>query len=316
MPQIVPTYGVEVLKLGSMSTLYTRDGTITQHDAETGEWFHNSAGAYLEAVKNYIEPLSFSFWNPDRLTVLDSCFGLGYNGLSLIEHICKHATKQVELKLICIDKNREHLELLPQVLDQACFESIEEKKRLSDFFYDLSKSEEKLVSTAFDIGHISLKLTFHVDDLKKALPVLVKENTELDLVFHDPFSAQKIPSLWTYDLFSLYHSLLKNKGGKLLTYSTASGVRGGLSLCGFDIYRTVPVGTKNGGTLAACKLDEVLQHSIEQNLVIELDQEEIDNMKGRKGVPYRDPNLNLERHEIIRKRQIEQNGSFPLKKPL
>lgn len=299
-----------------MSTLYTKDGTITQHDAETGEWFHNSAGAYLEAVKNYIEPLSFSFWNPDRLTVLDSCFGLGYNGLSLIEHICKHATKRVELELICIDKNREHLELLPQVLDQSCFESIVEKNRLSDFFYDLSKSEEKLVSTTFDIGHISLKLTFHVDDLKKALPVLVKENIELDLVFHDPFSAQKIPSLWTYDLFLLYHSLLKNKGGKLLTYSTASGVRGGLSLCGFEIYRTVPVGTKNGGTLAACKLDEVLQYSIEQNLVIELDQEEIDNMKGRKGVPYRDPNLNLERHEIIRKRQIEQNGSFPLKKPL
>ncbi len=299
-----------------MSTLYTRDGTITKHDAETGEWFHNSAGAYLEAVKNYIEPLSFSYWNPERLTVLDSCFGLGYNGLALIEHICKHAAKPVELELICIDKNREHLSLLPQVLNQSCFESIVEKQKLSNFFDQLSKSQERFVSTTFDIGQISLNLSFHVDDLKKSLPALVKEKIELDLVFHDPFSAQKIPSLWTYDLFSLYHSLLKTKGGKLLTYSTASGVRGGLSRCGFEIYRTVPVGTKNGGTLAASKLDRVLQYSIEQNLVIELDQEEIDNMKGRKGVPYRDPNFNLERHEIIRKRQIEQNGFFPLKKPL
>lgn len=299
-----------------MSTLFTKDGTITQHDAETGEWFHNSAGAYLEAVKNYIEPLNLEYWNPDRITVLDSCFGLGYNGLALLEHLSKHQQKRIELELICIDKNREHLSLLPQVLAQTCFESIAQRNELSRFFFDLSNSQEKTKSTRFDIGLITLDLAFEVADIKIALPQLVKQNHQFDLVFHDPFSAQKIPSLWTFEIFSLYYSLLKDKKGKLLTYSTASGVRGGLASAGFEIYRTVPVGTKIGGTLAACTMDNALQKSIEQNLVMHLDQEEIDNMKGRKGVPYRDPNFDLERSEIIRRRQIEQNGLFPLKKPL
>lgn len=299
-----------------MSTLFTKDGTITQHDAETGEWFHNSAGAYLEAVKNYIEPLNLEFWKPDRLSVLDSCFGLGYNGLALIEHLCKHENMRVELELICIEKNREHLSLLPQVLDQSCFASIINRGELSRFFEDLSRSDQKIARTRFDIGHIEINLTFEVDDIRLALPRMVERKCELDLVFHDPFSAQKIPSLWTFEIFALYHSLLKEKNGKLLTYSTASGVRGGLASAGFSIYRTVPVGTKIGGTLAACNMDAALQKSIDECLVLNLDQEEIDNMKGRKGVPYRDPDFNLERSEIIRRRQIEQNGRFPLKKPL
>lgn len=299
-----------------MSTLFTKDGTITQHDAETGEWFHNSAGAYLEAVKNYIEPLNLEFWKPEKLTVLDSCFGLGYNGLSLIEHFCKQQSRRVELELFCIDKNREHLSLLPQVLSQSCFESIGQRDELSRFFFALSKSKEKKACTRFDIGQIVLDLTFEVEDIRLALPELVKRKHQFDLVFHDPFSAQKIPSLWTIEIFSLYYSLLKDKNGKLLTYSTASGVRGGLASAGFNIFRTVPVGTKIGGTLAACQMDQALQKSIEQNLVMNLDPEEIENMKGRKGVPYRDPDFNLERNEIIRKRQIEQNGLFPLKKPL
>lgn len=299
-----------------MSTLFTKDGTITKHDAETGEWFHNSAGAYLEAVKNYIEPLNLGFWKPDRLSVLDSCFGLGYNGLSLIEYFCKHENRRLELELICVDKNREHLALLPEVLDQSCFASINNRSELGRFFENLSSSKDKIKSTRFDIGHIELNLTFEVEDIRVALPRMIERNCQLDLVFHDPFSAQKIPSLWTFEIFALYHSLLKDKNGKLLTYSTASGVRGGLHAAGFNIFRTVPVGTKIGGTLAACQMDAALQKSIEEQLVMNLDPEEIDNMKGRKGVPYRDPDFKLDRNEIIRKRQIEQNGRFPLKKPL
>ncbi|MDX2104920.1 MAG: MnmC family methyltransferase [Candidatus Melainabacteria bacterium] len=299
-----------------MSTLFTKDGTITKHDAETGEWFHNSAGAYLEAVKNYIEPLNLGFWKPDRLSVLDACFGLGYNSLALIEHLCKHENRRIELDLICIDKNREHLASLPEVLNQSCFASIDNRSELADFFESLSRSKDKSASTRYDIGHIELNLTFEVEDIRVALPRMISRNCQLDLVFHDPFSAQKIPSLWTFEIFALYHSLLKAKKGKLLTYSTASGVRGGLESAGFSVYRTVPVGTKIGGTIAACQIDAALQKSIDEQLVMNLDKEEIENMKGRKGVPYRDPEFNLERNEIIRRRQIEQNGRFPLKKPL
>ncbi|MCW5823338.1 MAG: hypothetical protein KIT34_11080 [Cyanobacteria bacterium TGS_CYA1] len=299
-----------------MSTLFTKDGTITKHDAETGEWFHNSAGAYLEAVKNYIEPLNLGFWKPDRLSVLDACFGLGYNSLALIEHLCKRENRRIELDLICIDKNREHLASLPEVLDQSCFASIYNRSELAVFFESLSRSKDKSASTKYDIGHIELNLTFEVEDIRVALPRMISRNCQLDLVFHDPFSAQKIPSLWTFEIFALYHSLLKAKKGKLLTYSTASGVRGGLESAGFSVFRTVPVGTKIGGTIAACQIDAALQKSIDEQLVMNLDKEEIENMKGRKGVPYRDPEFNLERNEIIRRRQIEQNGRFPLKKPL
>lgn len=307
MRQIVPRYTSGALKLVSMVNLYTQDGSITLKDEETGEWFHNSAGAYLEAHTNYIEPLCLSHWQPQRLKVLDSCFGLGYNSFALLGKL----NGEVEIELTCIDKHREHLELISEVLDQTCFESIQNKNVLKEFFFSIHQAKENHKNVRCKLGQLSLSINFIVDDLRQTLPRLNSEDTNFDLVFHDPFSAQKMPELWTRDLFRLYFEMLAGREGKVLTYSTAHAVRGGFNEVGFSVYRTAAVGSKYGGTLAATACDSILKYGLDSGLIISLNEEELEKMNGRSGLPYRDPDFNLDRSTIFMNRQNNQDKEFP-----
>lgn len=293
-----------------MDNVYTQDGSITLKDEETGEWFHNSAGAFLEAYKNYVEPLCLEHWQPQRLKVLDSCFGLGYNSFALLEKL----DFKCDVELTCIDKRPENLALMPQVLSQSCFDSIENKKDLLGFFDSVEKRNKKNQSilTSLKSGNINLSINFITGDLRNILPELNENEANFDLVFHDPFSAQKMPELWTKDIFRLYFEMLAPREGRLLTYSTAFAVRGGLSDAGFSVYRTCSVGTKYGGTYALSVSDSILQYGLQTGLIIELTEEEIDKLKGRSGLPYRDPDFNLDRATIFKNRQKKQDEIFQL----
>src|SRR5262249_3838994 len=131
-------------------------------------------------------------------------------------------------------------------------------------------------------GTISCELTLAQGDLRQVVPDL---SEALDLVFHDPFSPARVPELWTADLFKHYFRLLKPKGGRLLTFSAAAAVRGGLRAAGFSVWRTEAVGGKSGGTLACSKEISAACHNFP------LRDEEEQKLRTRSGIPYRDPSL-------------------------
>lgn len=61
-----------------LTKIITEDNSLTCFHSETGELYHNRAGAFTEALKNYVEPaLAMSdALKRERLDVLDACFGL------------------------------------------------------------------------------------------------------------------------------------------------------------------------------------------------------------------------------------------------
>src|SRR5688572_25982978 len=76
----------------------TADGTMTLRDKITGELYHNSGGAFLESMENYVLPARLEDIIQRRkgesndesksiIRVVDACFGMGYNTFALWHHI-------------------------------------------------------------------------------------------------------------------------------------------------------------------------------------------------------------------------------------
>jgi tRNA U34 5-methylaminomethyl-2-thiouridine-forming methyltransferase MnmC len=167
------------------------------------------------------------------------------------------------------------------------------------------------------VGRTVLEIEFRVGDLRETLPGLNGGEAPFDLVFHDPFSPPHVPELWTVELFREYHRLLKARGGRLLTYSAAAAVRGGLLEAGFILGKTVGVGDKTGGTAAWIPSMASAAHAGETGLsageeIRPLDAWEQAYLNSRAGLPYRDPDLDDNREEIeIRRAEEQVNSSRP-----
>ncbi len=150
---------------------------------------------------------------------------------------------------------------------------------------------------------LSISFEFWVQDLRQCLPNI---QGDFDAVFHDPFSPQKMPELWTVDLFRHYQTRLSNQQGVLLTYSTAAAVQGGLQEAGFEVLKTKGLGQKAGATLALSSADEYQNF---QTQAIALAPWEQLYLQSRAAIPYRDAQLAQTREHILAARELEQRNS-------
>ena len=267
----------------------TGDDSISCFHSETGELYHNRAGAYTEALKNYVEPalLEIVSQRKNTITVLDVCFGLGYNSFVLLAEI--HRQKiTCDVNIIGLDIDEAILSVLPDVLQD---------RRLKELAHIMAeKFQPKFGRCEFPLSAGSGKLEIRQADVRREV-ALFKEN--FDLIFHDGFSPYKMPELWTVDLFCKYYDLLFPLNGSLLTYSTSPAVRNGLKEAGFSIYTTAAVGEKRGGTLATTSARLSLPKG-----VTGLSSDDLDKVKSS-GVPYRDKTLTSSRQEIFAQRELE-----------
>lgn len=319
----------------------TADGSLSCLDTETGQLCHNRAGAYSEAVNNYVQPSALAQILQDQghIRILDACYGLGYNTWALINELaksqitlapsngCTPATATVFV--IGIEQSEEVLQMMPRILEHPTFDALKMKNTPLEHntYYRTLKcicntnwgqnSPHHFVMNVADF--LRFELTLYVSDLRTTVPEV---EPGFDAVFHDPFSPQKMPELWTVDLFRQYYRLLEGSRGCLLTYSSAAAIRGGLSEAGFTIGKTRGLGAKDGGTLAIAapassepdpRLDNCLPMA----------PWEQDYLNSRAGIPYRDEGLRQSRATILAQRATEQaqssrpSGSHALKrKPL
>jgi tRNA U34 5-methylaminomethyl-2-thiouridine-forming methyltransferase MnmC len=290
----------------------TEDGSVSCLDAETGELCHNRAGAYTEALKNYIEPSGLVKWarRTGEIQLLDACYGLGYNTWVLANELVKQLDSPFALSVVAIEKNPEILSFLPHVLEHPTFDPLKSKTDLREhnIYYrteecvnytkGLTDRELNIVINVANGGRI--EILFLLEDLRQSIPKL---SPGYNTVFHDPFSPQKMPELWTADLFREYYKLLESRRGCLLTYSAAAAVRGGLQESGFQVHKTMPLGRKSGGTLAS------LNAAPSNDFIAPLSPQEQAYILTRAGIPYRDSGLSRTRAEILQNRTEEQNHS-------
>lgn len=256
----------------NFSYVPTEDGSLTLLHQETAEFYHNRIGAEAEARLNYALPAILLTEDKKKISLIDCCFGLGYNTLALLDELQKSG-REIEVTVLAIDIDAELVEdSLPRVLAQECFSGL---TLTGAFVRDWTTSVS---------GAVTLHSRYIAGDLRSVLENLDQDTSpNYDLVFHDPFSPHKATHLWTYELFAQYKRLLAPNRGSVLTYSAASAVRGALDQLGFSVWRTTALGGKSGGTLATLSDIEP-----DGKLVNSLDAEEKKRLTTSSCVPYRD----------------------------
>jgi len=297
----------------TLDIVLTEDGSLTCADTESGELYHNRAGAYTEALQHYVQACDLLSYIKKQagVSILDSCFGLGYNSFVFLDYLLRHlsevktSAQNFSCQIIGIDKDRNILNVIQNVLAQKQFALLREElelepKTISQMianWQSLGSHEFKLLKPIPMSITIELKFT----DLLQEVQALVALEQKFDYIFHDGFSPRAMPELWTVDLFKQYVKLMADNG-RIITYSSAGAVRGALKECGLEVRKSGPLGGKSGGTVAF--KNEQLE-IVDDESIFFLGQEENDRLSTRSGIPYRDPNLNGAKADIIKRRNDE-----------
>ncbi len=87
--------------------ILTNDGTATLYSKEFDESYHSQKdGALRESLEKHIIPAFKFSKDRDEITILDICFGLGYNTLSTILYVNQNNIKS-KIKIISPEFDRE-----------------------------------------------------------------------------------------------------------------------------------------------------------------------------------------------------------------
>ncbi|MBR9675384.1 methyltransferase domain-containing protein [Candidatus Woesearchaeota archaeon] len=205
----------------------TKDGSVTYHNQEFDDYYHSiSVGAVEEATKKYVAPAKLK----ENATILDFCFGLGYNSLASIQKLRKASITGLEI-------DEEILEKISQV-------SVPKEYTKK---YEIIKkaSKEALEKKVYKDKNYDIRIV--LGDAKKSVKEL--ETGSFDAILFDPFSPKKNSDLWTKDVFDECFRVLK-QGGVLTTYSYARSVRENLKNAGFKVYDGPVLGRRSPSTIA------------------------------------------------------------------
>ena len=206
------------MKSDNKKLIITDDGSATLFSYEFDEAYHSTKdGALHESLEKHIIPALSFHKDKKELTILDICFGLGYNTLATLYYIKKNSLST-------------KIEIISPEFDKSLIHSLASFKYPKEF--DTLKEIITQLSNNFYYEDKQFKIKILLGDARKTLPLLKKK---FDIVYQDAFSPQKNPLLWTREYFSDIKALSK-KDTIITTYSTAITTRMGLYENGFNIF--------------------------------------------------------------------------------
>jgi len=194
------------------------DGTHTLYSKEFDEPYHSTKdGALHESLEKHVKPAFSLKSDKECLTILDICFGLGYNTFATLYYIQKNnLTTKVHILSPEFDKGLVHsLDTFDFPPEFASIKAIISEVSKNLYYEDEQFKIEVLIGDARQsISHIKEKI---------------------DIVYQDAFSPAHNPLLWTKEWFADVRALCKDDA-ILTTYSTAAAIRLGLYENGFYIF--------------------------------------------------------------------------------
>ena len=212
-----------------MKQIITKDSSITFYSEEYNEAYHSVTGAVEEAFKKFAEPALEAVKGKNNISILDVCFGLGYNSAAVIDKV-REINPECKVNIVGIEKDENILEQIPGISPQI---------KNYHIIKDAIKNNYK-----YESDNITIKIL-----VCNALDCVGKIKNKCDVIFLDPFSPKKNPELWTEAFFKELRRLI-NKDGILLTYSCAGIVRRNLKAAGFTVKDGPCVGRRSPSTIA------------------------------------------------------------------
>jgi tRNA U34 5-methylaminomethyl-2-thiouridine-forming methyltransferase MnmC len=220
------TSDVVALASGDLEIRHGGDGSFSLWSASFGEGFHSGRGALREAQETFVQPSQLERFCPgERLKVVEVCVGTGTNLAALIE---ASAAAGLELEWW-------GLELDPAPMQLA----LAEPAFRSQWHPQTLKTLESLSELGcwqqgcWQQGAGSGRMLW--GDARQTLPHLLEQRRgQVDLIWHDAFSPQHCPQLWTVEFLGSLAELLAD-GGRWISYCSAAAVREGLRLANLNV---------------------------------------------------------------------------------
>jgi len=263
----------------------TDDGSYTlpsQKLSGKNETMHTIHGAISEAYEKFVKPSQLE--NKDNIRILDICSGLGYNSAALIDHI------NADNMIIHM------IEVSPEVIFAGVLVPSPIpahkiiKKAYEEWLLENGWAHFQMISTRIP-ENISLEL--FCEDARQTLHSL--QRGYYDAIFLDAFSPLKTPELYSLEFILELARVIKDDG-ILTTYTSAAPVRSAMIEAGFHIIEGPRFGRKKGGTIASLKPIKGRLPWDDERMIALSDA----------GIPYRDPDLEDSREEIIERRENER----------
>lgn len=194
------------------------DGTNTLFSVEFDEPYHSTKdGALHESLEKHVKPALAFTKGKQQLTILDICFGLGYNTFSTLHYIKTQGFKT-------------KVHILSPEFDEGLVRSLDTFDFPPEF--DSIKHIIKAISQDLYYEDEQFKIEVLLGDARETIP---KIEQKIDIVYQDAFSPAHNPLLWTKEHFAEIRRISK-EDAVLTTYSTAAAVRLGLYENGFYIF--------------------------------------------------------------------------------
>ncbi|NEQ49232.1 MAG: hypothetical protein F6K11_03740 [Leptolyngbya sp. SIO3F4] len=263
----------------------TGDGSATFYSEEFGEWFHNRAGAYTDAQKNYVDAANIpELAKAERLSILDVCYGLGYNTAAALDTI-QQVNPDCQVTIRAVEINA----------------AVPQGAVASNLIHHWTPATQQILKAlALEGAYQSptLDIQLIIGDARQTLQPLVSEGWQADAIMFDPFSPTRCPQLWTVEFFALTAQCLADSG-ILATYSCAAAVRSAMGLAGLNIGSLPGTGRQWPCTIA----------TKDRRSLPALSQQEQEHLLTRASIPYRDPTLGATAEAIVAARTQAQQES-------
>ena len=205
----------------------SEDGSYTAYSSMFDEHYHSTKdGALTESLQKHVIPAFGLQQDKEEVTILDICFGLGFNTLATLYYL--HEQK--------IDKR---IRIFSPEFDEALVRS------LADFPYPEAFAPFlpiiRALSRDFHYRDEQVEITLYIGDAREYLRSC---DERFDIVYQDAFSPAVNPMLWTAEYFADIARLMKEEA-ILTTYSTALKTRLALYENGLRVYLNKGEGYRN-----------------------------------------------------------------------
>lgn len=269
----------------------TADGSFTFYSPQFGETFHSQRGAKAEADEKFVHPclLPQLAAKKSRLTIIDVCYGLGYNtaaALTAIWQINPHC----HVTLYGLEND---LQVPRQAIANGLLQGWPDL--VQEILQDLAQRE--MVAREFLTAHLA------IGDARQTLLSVVPRDIKVDAIFLDPFSPPKCPQLWTVEFLCHLGDRLAPTG-RLATYCSAAAVRHGLQLAGLSI---ATMGDGQPPHPRRRPLGTLASHQPSPPSIFA--PWEMEHLQTKAAIPYRDPSGTDPAEVILARRRAEQSKS-------
>jgi tRNA U34 5-methylaminomethyl-2-thiouridine-forming methyltransferase MnmC len=228
----------------------TQDGSHTVYSSRFDQHYHNPNGAVAESRYVFFEQTGLLdvLTDRDRITILEVGFGTGLNLLLLMDYwLNQNSSAQIHFYSV------EGFPLQPEITEQLNYQQHLDHPQLVDhlpaIFGNLSSGMNDFTLTEDISLHLfnDMFSNFNPQDLKA------------DYIFHDAFSPDVNPDLWTGKVFKVLRNL-SDDDGILSTYSAASKAQGALAWAGWKVAKTQGALGKREMILASPSEEPLLEY--------------------------------------------------------